>query len=133
MSLSVCPRCESQAYEAKLSTCMGCQFRATADSEGDVPIPSWVLKYINPTAAELAEIKEINFGIPPARIPIPNLSLNSESESQTPKERRATAQGPRPTVTGRTVQLRRKVSSPMNSQNLAADDFAYLETGQAVM
>ena len=130
MSLSICPRCESEAYEAKLSTCMGCQFRATADLEGEVPIPSWVLKYINPSPEELAEIKEINFGIPPARIPIPKRSIDEQAASQSPEER--PAQGLR-AVTGKTVKLRRKVAPRMKSPNYATDALAFMETGQAVM
>ena len=44
---------------------MNCNYGLDSDSGGEIPIPAWVLKHIDVTPAELAEIREINFGFRP--------------------------------------------------------------------
>lgn len=132
MNFSMCPRCESEEFETKFSACMNCNYGIDNDQEGEVPIPAWVLKHINPTPGVLAEIREINFGIPPAKISIPKQGVGEKQQPQASVDSPAEAEGPLP-VMGRTMELRRKVISRTKEPNYARDAFAFIETGQAVM
>ena len=70
MSFLSCPRCGIEGTEGGHPACLNCNYSMENDPEADVPIPSWVLNFIEPTPGLLQDIREINFGIPPLRIPI---------------------------------------------------------------
>lgn len=130
MNFSMCPRCQSEEFETKFSACMNCNYGIDNDEVGEVPIPAWVLRHINPTAGELAEIREINFGIQPAKISVLKPHLKDKDKTQTYVERPAPTEGP-PPVIGKAVELRRKAG--IKFSNYDRDAFAFIETGQAVM
>lgn len=88
MNFSLCPRCEAQEFETRFSVCMNCNYGLDSDSGGEIPIPAWVLKYVAMTPAELAEIREINFGFRPSPGSKQGNTHEESISTQVPDERK---------------------------------------------
>ena len=124
MSLLCCQRCGAEKIEGKFSACVNCGYAAENESGNDVPIPSWVLKHVEMTPELLADIKEINFGIPPARIPIPK----EQHEPEAPKGIEVQS-----AIGSAALKRERKRANSRSMQRLRQrSPNTYIETGQCV-
>ena len=69
MTFSLCPRCRTNNFESKWDHCHSCQYSIDSQ-DSTLPIPAWVTEHLKFQPWELREIREMNVGLKPIRIPI---------------------------------------------------------------
>ena len=68
MPFSLCPRCGTNNFDSRNDHCYGCNY--AGDFEGTtLPIPAWVMEHVQFLPWELREIRAVNLGLRPIRIP----------------------------------------------------------------